>query len=83
MQSLTALKKDWEFIALDFIIKLSLFKDLIIKVKYNSILIITDWLIKYAYFINYLKLLNAEDLVYIFLWVIFANYNMLEVIISD
>jgi hypothetical protein len=38
-----------------------------IKVKYNNILIITDRLTKYIYFINYLKSLNAKDLAYIFL----------------
>jgi hypothetical protein len=53
------------------------------KLKYNSILIITDRLIKYAYFINYLEALNAEDLVYTFLRVIFINHDILETIISN
>jgi hypothetical protein len=38
-----------------------------IKVKYNSILIIIDRLTKYTYFINYLESLNTKDLVYTFL----------------
>jgi hypothetical protein len=37
------------------------------KLKYDSILVIIDRLTKYAYFINYLKALNAKDLVYVFL----------------
>jgi hypothetical protein len=37
------------------------------KLKYNNILVITDRLIKYTYFINYLEALNVEDLAYIFL----------------
>ncbi len=41
---------------LDFIIKLLLLKDLITEVNYNNILII-----------NYLKVLNIENLTYIFL----------------
>jgi len=53
------------------------------KVKYDSILVITDRLTKCAYFINYLESSNAEDLTYTFLRVIFANYRMPETIISD
>jgi hypothetical protein len=54
-----------------------------IKVKYNSILIITNRLIKYAYFVNYLKSSNTKDLTYTFLRTIFANYKILETIISN
>jgi hypothetical protein len=53
------------------------------KVKYDSILVITDRLIKYMYFINYLKSLNIKDLAYTFLWMIFVNHGMLKTIISD
>jgi hypothetical protein len=53
------------------------------KVKYNSILIITNWLTKYTYFINYLESLNTKDLAYTFLRTIFTNHGMLETIISD
>jgi hypothetical protein len=53
------------------------------KVKYNSILVITDWLIKYTYFINYLESSNAKDLAYTFLCIIVVNYRMLETIILD
>ncbi len=76
MQLLKILEEAWKFIILNFIIKLFLFKDSIINVSYNSILIITNRLIKYAYFINYLKAFNAEDLVYIFLQTIFTNHNI-------
>jgi hypothetical protein len=68
---------------LDFIIKLPLLKDLITKVKYNSILIITNRLIKYTYFILYLESLNAKDLAYTFLCNSIINYRMLETIISN
>jgi hypothetical protein len=54
-----------------------------IKVKYNSILVITNQLTKYAYFINYLESSNAKDLAYTFLRTIVANHRMLETIISD
>ena len=64
-------------------IKLSLLKELIIKVKYDSILIITCRLTKYGYFILYIKVLTAEDLAYIFLKIIINNHRLLEKIISD
>jgi hypothetical protein len=52
--------------ALDFVTKLSLFKKPIIRVIYNSIIIVTDRLTKYAYFIPYLESSLAEDLAYIY-----------------
>jgi hypothetical protein len=70
-------------IILDFIIKLLLLQDLITRIKYDSILVIIDRLIKYIYMILYLKANTAEDLAYIFLRVIIANYSTLEEMISD
>jgi hypothetical protein len=83
MYSLKTLKGAWKAIVLDFITKLPLLKDLMTKVKYDSILIITNWLTKYAYFINYLESLNTKDLAYTFLCIIIINYRMLEIIISN
>jgi hypothetical protein len=42
-----------------------------------------DRLIKYTYIILYLEASIAENLVYIFLRVIIANYSALEEMISD
>jgi hypothetical protein len=53
------------------------------KVKYNSILVITNQLTKYTYFINYLESSNTKDLAYTFLCIIITNYRMLEMIISN
>jgi hypothetical protein len=61
--------------ALDFITKLSLFKELIIGVMYDSIIIVINRLTKYAYFIPYLESFSAEDLAYIFYKYIMANYG--------
>ena len=47
-------------------IKLLLFKELIIKIKFNFILIIVNRLIKWGTFIPYKKLFTAENLAYIF-----------------
>jgi hypothetical protein len=62
-------------VTLDFVTKLSLFRKLIIGMIYNSIMIVTDRLTKYAYFISYLKNFSAEDLAYIFHKYIVANYG--------
>jgi hypothetical protein len=42
-----------------------------------------DKLTKYIYIILYLEASIAEDLAYVFLRVVVANYNALEEIISD
>jgi hypothetical protein len=73
----------WKSITLDFIIKLPLLKEAITEVVYNSILIITDRLIKYAYFIPYKKGSTAENLVYAFNRNIIANYKISEEIINN
>jgi hypothetical protein len=83
MQILDILKTPWTSIVLDFVIKLLLSRDPIIGVEYDFILVVTDRLTKYIYIILYLEANIAEDLVYIFLRIIVANYNALEEIISD
>ena len=52
---------------MNFIIKLLLLKKLLTKVSYNLILTVVDQLIKKIRFILYLKVLNTEKLVYMFL----------------
>jgi hypothetical protein len=83
MQTLDIPKTPWTLIALDFVVKLLLSQDLITGVEYDSILVITDRLTKYIYIILYLKANTAENLVYIFLRVVIANYSALEEMISD
>jgi hypothetical protein len=65
----------WQDVALDFITKLSLFRELITGVIYNSIMVVTDRLTKYAYFISYFKSSLAEDLAYIFHKYVMANHG--------
>ena len=43
----------WKSIALNFIVKLPLSKDLMIGIEYDLILVITERLTKYGYFIPY------------------------------
>jgi hypothetical protein len=65
------------------VIKLLLSQDPITGIKYDFILVITDRLTKYTYIILYLEASIVEDLAYVFLRVIVANYSVLEEIISD
>jgi hypothetical protein len=64
-------------VALDFVTKLSLFKELMIGVMYDSIMVVIDRLTKYAYFIPYFKSFSAEDLAYMFYRYVVANYGFL------
>ena len=73
----------WKSIALDFVIKLLLFKKLFIRIEYDSILMITCRLTKYGYFISYLKISIIENLIYVFLKFIYNNHRLSEKIISD
>jgi hypothetical protein len=67
----------WQDMALDFVIKLPPFRKLITGVIYNFIMVVTDRLTKYAYFIPYLESFLAEDLAYMFYKHVIANYGFL------
>ena len=54
LKSLPIPKGAWKSIALDFVVKLPLSKDPLTGVEYDSILVITERLTKYGYFIPYL-----------------------------
>ena len=69
--------------AWDFIIKLPESKELISNAQHDSILIITDRLTKFGYFLPYRESSIAEELVYIFLKKIIANYGLPRKMILD
>ena len=69
--------------AWDFITKLPESKELISNAQYDSILIITDRLTKFGYFLPYRESSTAKKLAYIFLRRIVANHGLLKKIISD
>ena len=73
----------WTSVALDFIIKLPKSKELITNIVYNSILVITNRLTKYGYFIPYKETSLAEDLVYTFYKYMVENHGLPKEIISD
>jgi hypothetical protein len=65
----------WQDVALDFVIKLPLFKELMIGVIYDSIMVVIDRLTKYIYFIPYFESSLAENLAYIFYKYVIANHG--------
>jgi hypothetical protein len=56
---------------------------MIIEIIYDLILIITNKLTKYTYFIFYKEELTAENLIYAFNRNVIANYGILKEIISN
>ncbi len=73
----------WKSIALNFIVKLSKSKERVTRTMYNFILMITDRLIKYEYFLSYKKTTFTKDLTYMFLRMIVANHELSDKIISN
>ena len=73
----------WASVIMNFIVKLSFSKKFLTRVFYDSILIIVNWLTKEVHFILYKKVLNTEELVYIFLQNVTALQDLSDKIISD
>jgi hypothetical protein len=69
--------------ALDFVIKLPPSRKLITGVIYNFIMVVTDRLTKYAYFIPYFKNFSAKDLAYIFYKYVMTNHKFPQRIINN
>jgi hypothetical protein len=70
-------------VAWDFITKLLESKEPISNAQHDSILVITDRLTKFGYFLPYKESSTAEELVYIFFRRIVANHGLPRKIISD
>ena len=70
-------------VILDFITKLLVSKEPLTGTTYDSILVIVDTLIKYAYLELYKEAFTAEDLAYIFNKTVIAQYGILDRIVSD
>jgi hypothetical protein len=64
-------------VVLNFITKLSPSRELMTRVIYDFIMVVTDRLTKYAYFIFYFKSFLTEDFAYIFHKHVIANYGFL------
>ena len=73
----------WASVVMNFIVKFSLSKKLLTEVFYDLILTIVNWLTKKVQFILYKKVLNAEELTYIFLWNVTALQDLSDKIIFN
>jgi hypothetical protein len=73
----------WEDVALNFIIKFPESKESITKTSFDSILVVTDRLTKYDYFIPYRESSSAEDLAYVFNKHIIGNHGIPKKIINN
>jgi hypothetical protein len=76
-------KRAWGSIALDHIVKLPKSREPMTNAVYDSILVITDRLTKYGYFVPYKEASSAEELAYAFLRIIVANHGLPDEIVSD
>ena len=83
LKSLSTSDRVWKSITLNFIIKLSKFKKKVTEAIYDFILIITNRLITYEYFLLYKKTTFAEDLTYTFLRTMIVNHKLSDEIISN
>jgi len=83
LQAIPIPDKAWNSIALDFIVKLPISEEPMTKCLYDSILVITDRLTKYGYFIPYKESTTSEDLAYVFLRHIHSAHGLPDEIISD
>ena len=73
----------WQNIIMDFIVKLPKSKDISIGVKYNSILVVVDKLIKYAHLISCNKGFIAKQTVCVVLDRVIRYHGIPENITSD
>ena len=67
----------------DFIVKLPKSQEPLMGAWYNSILVGLYRLTKYAYFLLHMESAMVEDIVYIFMRTIVANYRLLDEVILD
>ena len=77
------LEKVWSSVLLNFIIKLLPSKEPIIRIEFDSILIIINKLTKWGTFISYKESLTVEDLTYTFFWWIVAKHRLPQELILD
>ncbi len=73
----------WEFVIMNFIIKLLKFKDSAWEVRFNSILIVMNRLMKYMMFISFRETATALILMYLILWELINNHKLLKKFIID
>ena len=69
-------ERAWSLVLLNFVIKLSLFKEPMTRIEFDSILVVVNRLIKWETFISYKEVSTAENLAYAFLRWIIAKHGL-------
>ena len=82
-QILSVFKWIWSSVIIDFIVKLSKFKDPVSNISYNSILVIIKHFTKYSKFIFANKSHLTKDLIDIIIRKVINNYRLLNEFIID
>ncbi len=73
----------WGSIIIDFIVKLSKFKDPVNNINYNSIFVIVKHLIKYNKFIPINEFYSIKDLADIVIWKIISNHGLPDEFVTN
>ncbi|OCK74057.1 hypothetical protein K432DRAFT_259860, partial [Lepidopterella palustris CBS 459.81] len=72
-----------EIVIINFITKLLKLKELIIRIVYNTILVIVNKFISYTYFLLYKKVINIVKFLYIILRILITKYRISDKIIFN
>jgi hypothetical protein len=83
MQPIELLSEPWTDISIDFVTGLPLLKDSTIGLSYNSILVIVDRFIKYAFMIPFRRDYIAVQLAHILKDRLIRDHSISKTIISD
>ncbi|SLM39539.1 reverse transcriptase domain protein [Lasallia pustulata] len=83
LQTVPTINQPWKTIAFDFIVKLPVLQELVTQQYYNTILVVTNKLIKYGKFVPYLEGSTAEELAYAVYKNVVADHGLPTQIITD
>ena len=72
-----SLKQPWNSISMDFI------KKLLLSFRFDTILVIVDWLTKQAIFISVHNTITSLDLAYLFVLYVFSKHSVPFYVTSD
>jgi len=77
------LNRLWMSVTINFIIKLLSSKNSAWRIQFDSILMIVNKLIKYTMFISFKETATASILMYIILWELTSNHELLKEFITN
>ena len=83
LQPISPPDKAWHTVAMDFIVKLPPSKEPMTDAIFDSILVVTEKLTKYAYFVPYKESSTAEDIAFTFSKIVISQHGLPKRIITD